>query len=81
MPIPLTCPARMRWAGQALGDAAGAVVAELGQRGGSGGLIAVDRDGNVALPFNSPGMYRAWCGQDGVIHTAIFGRTEAEPLG
>ena len=28
--------------------------------GGVGGLIAVDREGNVALPFNSEGMYRAW---------------------
>ncbi len=28
--------------------------------GGSGGMIAVDREGNVALPFNSEGMYRAW---------------------
>jgi len=28
--------------------------------GGGGGLIAVDREGNVALPFNSEGMYRAW---------------------
>ena len=28
--------------------------------GGIGGLIAVDREGNVALPFNSEGMYRAW---------------------
>ncbi len=27
--------------------------------GGSGGLIAVDREGNVVLPFNSEGMYRA----------------------
>lgn len=29
--------------------------------GGSGGLIAVDREGNVVLPFNSEGMYRARC--------------------
>lgn len=28
--------------------------------GGSGGLIAVDREGNLALPFNSEGMYRGW---------------------
>lgn len=28
--------------------------------GGSGGLIAVDKAGNIALPFNSKGMYRAW---------------------
>lgn len=65
--------ARMRWAGQGLGQAAGEVVAELGHLGGSGGLIAVDAQGNIALPFNSPGMYRAWCGRDGVIHTGIFG--------
>jgi beta-aspartyl-peptidase (threonine type) len=30
------------------------------EMGGEGGLIAVDRLGNVALPFNSEGMYRAW---------------------
>jgi isoaspartyl peptidase/L-asparaginase-like protein (Ntn-hydrolase superfamily) len=65
--------ARMRWARQDLHQAAGDVVAELGYRGGSGGLIAVDAQGNVTLPFSSPGMYRAWCGRDGVIHTAIFG--------
>ncbi|MCO6479396.1 MAG: isoaspartyl peptidase/L-asparaginase [Phaeodactylibacter sp.] len=28
--------------------------------GGDGGLIAVDNKGNIALPFNSAGMYRAW---------------------
>ncbi len=32
---------------------------------GEGGLIAVDKDGNLCLPFNSEGMYRAWC-QEGV---------------
>lgn len=33
---------------------------ETARTGGIGGLIAVDREGNVALPFNSEGMYRAW---------------------
>jgi len=65
--------ARMRWAGQSLDEAAGTVVRELGEIGGSGGLVAVDRKGNVSLPFNSPGMYRAWCGTDGEIHTGIYG--------
>lgn len=37
------------------------VMEKLPALGGSGGLIAVDREGNVALPFNSEGMYRAWC--------------------
>jgi len=65
--------ARMRWASQGLEQAAGDVVAELGRIGGSGGLVSVDARGNICLPFNSEGMYRAWCGQDGRIHTAIWG--------
>ena len=53
--------ARMRHAGQSLGDAARAVVMEdLARNDGSGGVIAVDRDGNLSLPFNCEGMYRAW---------------------
>lgn len=64
--------ARMRWAGQDLEQAATDVVTELGEIGGSGGLVSVDAKGNICLPFNSPGMYRAWCGTDGVIHTGIY---------
>ena len=37
------------------------VMEKLPALGGSGGLIAIDREGNVGLPFNSEGMYRAWC--------------------
>jgi beta-aspartyl-peptidase (threonine type) len=53
--------ARMRYGGQTLAEAARAVVAEtLVQLGGagSGGLVAVDGQGNVAMPFNTEGMYR-----------------------
>ncbi|MFC4626270.1 isoaspartyl peptidase/L-asparaginase family protein [Daeguia caeni] len=64
--------ARMRWAKQSLEQAATEVVQELGAIGGSGGVIAVDAKGNICLPFNSEGMYRAWCGKDGIIHTAIY---------
>jgi len=28
--------------------------------GGDGGLIAVDAKGNIAMPFNTEGMYRAF---------------------
>ncbi|MEO0006792.1 MAG: hypothetical protein RJA20_988, partial [Bacteroidota bacterium] len=32
----------------------------LVEKGGEGGLIAVDRYGKVAMPFNSEGMYRGY---------------------
>jgi beta-aspartyl-peptidase (threonine type) len=31
---------------------------------GEGGLIAIDKDGNIELPFNSEGMYRAMKNND-----------------
>ena len=53
--------ALMDYGGLSLQEACEAVVMEkLPALGGSGGLIAVDREGNIALPFNSEGMYRAW---------------------
>lgn len=65
--------ARMRLAGRPLAQAADEVVMQLlVERGGSGGVIAVDRAGNLALPFNSSGMYRGWMKADGEVHTAIF---------
>ena len=52
--------ARMRHAGQSLADAAHHVVMEdLARHDGSGGVIAVDGAGNLTLPFNCEGMYRA----------------------
>lgn len=52
--------ARMAYGGAGLHEACDAVVLhELPRLGGSGGLIAVDAQGNVALPFNCEGMYRA----------------------
>ncbi|MFG6657191.1 beta-aspartyl-peptidase [Scandinavium sp. M-37] len=53
--------ALMEYSGLSLQDACERVVMEkLPALGGSGGLIAIDCDGNVALPFNSEGMYRAY---------------------
>lgn len=53
--------ALMEYAGLSLKEASDRVVMEkILVLGGSGGVIAVDRDGNVALPFNSEGMYRGY---------------------
>jgi beta-aspartyl-peptidase (threonine type) len=64
--------ARIAHGGQSLEAAATSVVAELGQVGGSGGLIAVDGDGGLALPFNCAGMYRGYAREDGIVYTAIY---------
>jgi len=50
--------ARMEFGGETLAQAADGLIHDVLQPG-DGGLIAVDRDGNIATPFNSAGMYRA----------------------
>ncbi|MFD2783942.1 isoaspartyl peptidase/L-asparaginase family protein [Hymenobacter rubripertinctus] len=50
----------MEYRGLSLAEACRIVVHDkLAPIGGEGGLVAVDAAGNVALPFNSEGMYRA----------------------
>ena len=71
--------ARLRHRGATLADAAREVIDELGRAGGSGGVVAVDRDGSVALPFNCAGMYRGYVTADGVIHTAIYDEPSRSP--
>ncbi|MEY2546772.1 MAG: L-asparaginase / beta-aspartyl-peptidase [Verrucomicrobiota bacterium] len=50
--------ALMEHASMSLKDAAENALERAKKIGGEGGLIAVDRHGNFALPFNSAGMYR-----------------------
>ena len=58
--------ARMEFGGASLAEAADAVVFErLEPIGGMGGIIAVDRNGAMAMPFNTPGMYRGHRFSDG----------------
>ncbi len=56
---------RMKYKKSSLTESANEVVENLREIGGEGGLIAVDAKGNVALPFNSEGMYRAFITSDG----------------
>lgn len=65
--------ALMSYKGLSLAEAVRVVVHEkLPPLDGDGGLIAVDRAGNIVLDFNCSGMYRGQVGADGVLHTAIF---------
>ncbi|MEJ8567084.1 isoaspartyl peptidase/L-asparaginase family protein [Elongatibacter sediminis] len=52
--------ARVRYQGVGLEQAADSVInGQLVDMGGDGGVIAIDPDGNIALVFNTAGMYRA----------------------
>lgn len=51
--------ARMKYKGLSLEAAANETIERLTSIKGGGGLIAVDARGNLALPFNCEGMYRA----------------------
>jgi len=65
--------ARMRYAGQTLEQAAEHVVMQdLASNDGSGGLIAVDAQGNLSLPFNCEGMYRGTVTQACDFKTFIY---------
>lgn len=65
--------ALMEYRGMSLIDAADLVVMDkLTALGGSGGVVAIDREAHIAMPFNSPGMYRGLMLADGTIETAIF---------
>ncbi len=58
--------ALMEYRGLSLKEASELVVNEkLVKAGGSGGVICVDKAGNIALPFNSEGMFRGFATADG----------------
>ncbi len=65
--------AMMAYGELSLQEAADRVIMQkLVEVGGSGGLIAVDAKGEVALPFNSDGMYRGYRKSTGEQSVAIF---------
>lgn len=65
--------ALMQYKNMSLVDAANLVVMEkLTALGGSGGIVAIDHHGTIAMPFNSDGMYRGFKLADGRCETAIF---------
>ncbi|HWR84013.1 MAG TPA: isoaspartyl peptidase/L-asparaginase [Candidatus Deferrimicrobium sp.] len=65
--------ALMMYKNMILADAAEEVVMKkLPALGGSGGVIAIDRYGSIAMPFNSEGMYRGFQLPDGEPEVKIF---------
>lgn len=65
--------AQMDHAGKSVSEAAEDVVMrQLVEMEGEGGVIAIDRHGNITMPFNSEGMYRGFIKEKGQGKTFIF---------
>jgi len=64
--------ALMEYYGMSLNDAARAALDKVAKLGGEGGLIAIDHQGNVTLPFNTSGMYRGYVDPNGKFVIEIY---------
>lgn len=64
--------ALMEYKGLSLNEATQTALDKVGVSGGDGGLIALDKNGNVSTPFITAGMYRGMVTKDGKIEVAIF---------
>ncbi|MBK1440295.1 isoaspartyl peptidase/L-asparaginase [Parapedobacter sp. ISTM3] len=64
--------AQMEYGNTPVVQAASAVIEKIGKMGGDGGMIALDSAGNMAMPFNTAGMYRGAVTESGEIEIAIY---------
>jgi len=65
--------ARMQYLGESLDSAANYVVnSKLKSQNASGGLVAMDKNGNISMPFNSDGMFRGLLKADEKPQVYIF---------
>ncbi|HEY0967145.1 MAG TPA: isoaspartyl peptidase/L-asparaginase [Opitutaceae bacterium] len=69
--------AQMAYAKRTLADAASATIAKVGALGGTGGVIALDAQGNFTLHFNTPGMHRGVRMSTGVHAVMLYGDESA----
>jgi len=69
--------ALMEYKGMSLQDAAKEVIQKkVPALGGDGGIVAIDKDGNVAMEFNTAGMYRASINSEGEMVIGIYKENE-----
>lgn len=62
----------MEYKGLGVAEASKIVLDKVAKMGGDGGLIALDKNGNIAMPFNTEGMYRGAITADGKIEIQIY---------
>jgi len=64
--------ALMEYKGLDVVEASKTVLDKMAKLGGNGGLIALDKNGNMSMPFNTEGMYRGSVTADGKIDVLIY---------
>jgi beta-aspartyl-peptidase (threonine type) len=66
--------ARMEYGNATLAQAANRVIFEKleAQEPATGGIIAMDAEGHIVAPFNTPGMYHGWIDAEGSVSIGIF---------
>ncbi len=64
--------AQMKHLNRSVQEASQHTIDEIGELGGSGGIIALDKNGKIAIPFNTAGMYRGAIRENGEIEVSIF---------
>ncbi|RYZ46826.1 MAG: isoaspartyl peptidase/L-asparaginase [Chitinophagaceae bacterium] len=62
----------MEYKGLSVAEASRIAIENVEKLGGDGGLIALDKNGNIAMPFNTEGMYRGAVTADGKIEIQIY---------
>jgi len=62
----------MEYKGLSVAEASKIALDKVGKMGGNGGLIALDKQGNMTMPFNTEGMYRGAITADGKIEVSIY---------
>ena len=67
-----TIAAKMEYQSKDVKTASQETIDEIEKMGGDGGLIALDKDGNMAMQFNTAGMYRGAITEDGEITIEIY---------
>lgn len=64
--------ARMKYMNERLTEASNAVIKELGEKKGTGGVIALDRSGEINMPFNTAGMFRGYVTDTSGVYIKMF---------
>jgi L-asparaginase / beta-aspartyl-peptidase len=66
--------ALMEYKGMSLHEAANHVIMQkMPELGGYGGIIAIDKQGTITMPFNTTGMYRGYVLDDGEFVVKLYG--------